>query len=131
MSQNGYEEKREYQRETISIPFIYSLDDGDSLSEGEWHEAVTVDIGPVLVGGIGFETEENFEPGQLVRVALFMDLKLKEIWEREEGNFPIIYKAHVLRTLEHDGRKRVALIFGGMVGGTEMAEAREAGPSES
>ena len=117
--ENEFKEKREYQRETVSIPFIYSLDDGPTLSDGEWKEAVTVDIGPVLVGGIGFETTETFQEGQPVRVALFMDLKLKEIWEREEGNFPIIYRAKVLRTIEKDGHRRVALVFGGMLGEPE------------
>jgi hypothetical protein len=115
MEQDFYE-KREYQRETVAIPFIYSADEGQNLSEGEWHEAVTVDIGPVLVGGIGFETEDDLNEGQSVRVALFMNLKLKGVWEREGGNFPIIYNAKVLRVSPLNGRRRIALIFGGLIG---------------
>lgn len=115
MNEN-YSEKREYEREQVSIPFIYTLDEGKSLSEGEWREASTVDIGPVLVGGIGFETDDDIQEGQSVRVALFMNLKLKNVWEREEGNFPIIYSAKVVRVVQLGDRRRVALVFGGMVG---------------
>jgi hypothetical protein len=120
MITTGYEEKREFTREDISIPFIYSLDKGNSLLEGEWKEAVTLDIGPVLVGGIGFNTtRDDFREGQAVRVALFMDLKIKEVWERERENFPIIYDAKVLRVTDRGDHKRVALVFGGMISGEE------------
>ena len=123
-SQAAEHEKREYQRERVNIPFIYSLDEGSSLSEGEWYEATTIDIGPVLVGGIGFETDKNLEPNQSVRVALFMDLHLKEIWERQGGSFPIIYNARVIRTEKVEDRNRVALIFGGLAAEPDL-EGRE------
>ncbi len=109
-------ERRRCERETIAVPFIYSLDEGSTLAEGEWREAVTIDIGPVFDGGLAFETKENLRVGQEVRVALFMDVKLKEIWEREEGGFPIIYQAKVMRVNRHGNLNRVALIFGGLVG---------------
>ncbi|HPA46135.1 MAG TPA: PilZ domain-containing protein [bacterium] len=120
MTTTGYEEKREFIREDVSIPFIYSLDEGNSLLDGEWREAVTLDIGPVLVGGIGFNTTlDDFQEGQPIRVALFMDLKLKEVWEREQENFPIIYNAKVLRVSDRGDHKRVALVFGGMISEVE------------
>ena len=119
-SQATEQEKREYQREKVNIPFIYSLDEGNSLSDGEWHEATTMDNGPVLVGGIGFETKDEFEEGQQVRVALFMDLQLKSIWERQGGSFPIIYNARVLRSENRGDCNRVALVFGGLAAEPDM-----------
>jgi hypothetical protein len=48
-----------------------------------------------------------------------MDLKIKEVWERERENFPIIYDAKVLRVTDRGDHKRVALVFGGMISGEE------------
>jgi len=106
-------ERRVYERETISIPFIYSLDEGTTLSEGEWRESVTVDIGPVLVGGLAFYTKDEIELNRKIRIALFMDLELKKVWEKEKEGFPVIYHGTVCRITNDEKGKKVAVIFEG------------------
>ncbi len=112
-------ERREYDREVACIPFIYSRDSGRSLSEGEWREAKTLDIGPVLVGGLGFETTEEFAIGDPMRVALFMDLHQKEVWVREQVGLPVIYHAKVMRIVDREGQRRVGVEFGGFADRTD------------
>ncbi|HOJ59899.1 MAG TPA: PilZ domain-containing protein [bacterium] len=105
-------ERRIFERENVAISIIYSLDDGVSMLEGEWFEAQTIDIGPVLVGGISFYTERKIEPGRPIRLALFMDLQLKESWSQESESFPI-YKGKVLRVSPHNRGYKVAVEFQG------------------
>lgn len=104
-------ERRIYEREQVNIPFIYSLDEGESLHDGEWNEATTVDIGPVLVGGLAFFTDQAIEVGQPVRIALFMDLNLKQAWEQDEVGFPVIYNGTVCRVQDTEQGRRVAVSF--------------------
>lgn len=104
-------ERRVFEREIVKIPFIYSLDEGDSFAQGEWKEAVTVDIGPVLVGGLAFFSEEEFAVGQKIRIALFMDLELKEIWQKEANEFPAIYHGNICRISHEGDQQRIAVIF--------------------
>ncbi len=33
------QERRVFERETVRIPFVYSLDEGNTLLEGVWKEA--------------------------------------------------------------------------------------------
>ncbi len=111
---NDFKERREFEREKACIPFVYSLDGGESLADGEWMEAETLDIGPVLVGGLGFESDDKFEIGQRLRVALFMNLRQREVWAREQNNFPIIYHAKVVRLFKsEEGKNVVGVVFGG------------------
>lgn len=115
MEQNSpYAEKREFEREKVTIPFVYSLDEGETLADGQWREAETVDIGPVLVGGLGFHSSEPLTLGQTLRVALFMDLYQRDIWAREKSNFPVIYQGKVVRAIcEKDGDYNIGVVFGG------------------
>lgn len=105
------EERRVFERENVKIPFIYTLDEGDSFLEGEWKEGVTVDIGPVLIGGLAFYSEDDFEVGDKIRIALFMDLELKKVWEKEPDGFPAIYNGKICRISQEDGNTKVAVIF--------------------
>lgn len=118
-------ERREYDREVACIPFIYSRDSGKSLSEGKWREAKTLDIGPVLVGGLGFETTEEFVIGDPMRVALFMDLQQKEVWVREQVGLPVIYHAKVMRIAEREGKQHIGVEFGGFADRAEDDELPE------
>lgn len=109
------EERRVFEREEVSIRFIYSLDSGSSLHEGEWKEAETLDIGPVLVGGLAFYSDdEAVQPDSKIRIALFMDLETKKVWEQEEDMFPVIYQGKVCRIInEDDGKRKIAIVFKG------------------
>lgn len=117
------QERRTFEREQVNIPFIFSLDEVDSISEGEWFEAQTVDIGPVLVGGLAFYTDRKVEPNSPIRIALFMDLELRKTWQPENENFPI-YKGTVCRIVPEDQGNRIAVMFKGF--GKRMEEFLEA-----
>ncbi|MFB3788065.1 MAG: PilZ domain-containing protein [bacterium] len=104
------EDRRVFERENVNISIIYSLDEGASLQDGEWFEAQTLDIGPILVGGISFYTEHRIEPDRPIRVALFMDLQLKDAWNQESEMFPI-YQGTVLRVIPHNRGYKVAVAF--------------------
>lgn len=108
------EERRLFEREDVQIPFIYSLDHGVSLGEGVWKEATTTDIGPVLVGGLAFYSEDTLEVGQYIRIALFMDLELKKIWEAERENFPVIYHGTIHRINRDEKGTLIAVLFKGL-----------------
>ncbi len=110
---NKNKERRVFERETVRIPFIYSLDEGESFDEGEWKEAMTEDIGPVLVGGLAFYTDDELQVDDTIRIALFMDLELKEMWCDEPEAFPAIYHGKVLRITNDDRGQRVAVVFRG------------------
>jgi len=107
-------ERRVFEREIINIPFIYSYDEGETLLEGEWKEGVTIDIGPVLIGGLAFYTEETVEVNRPIRIALFMDLELKRIWEKEREGFPVIYHGIVRRIFRDEKGQKVAVLFHGL-----------------
>ena len=109
------EDRRVFEREEVSIRFIYSLDSGSSLHEGEWNEAETVDIGPVLVGGLAFHSDDmDIQPDSKIRIALFMDLETKKVWEQEEDMFPVIYQGKVCRIIKGDeGQRKIAVVFKG------------------
>ncbi len=127
-------ERRVFDRELVNIPFIYSLDEGDSFQDGEWREGVTVDIGPVLVGGLAFYTEDkDLNVGDSIRLALFMDLELKKMWETERDGTPPIYYGKICR-ITNDGKgKKVAIVFRGLdqeeMEGEQMTD--EVTPSET
>jgi hypothetical protein len=106
------EERRSFEREAVKIPFIYSLDEVDSFEEGTWKEAVTLDIGPVLVGGLAFITDDSVEVNQKIRIALFMDLELRNVWMKDPSGSPAIYHGHVCRVEQtEDGKNKVAVLF--------------------
>jgi len=110
------DERRVFEREDVAIRFIYSLDPGTTLAEGEWQEGETVDIGPVLVGGMAFLTDNDaVQLDSKIRIALFMDLELKVVWEKEEDMFPVIYQGTVCRILpcDKEGFKKAAIMFKG------------------
>ncbi|MEW6238343.1 MAG: hypothetical protein AB1656_23405 [Candidatus Omnitrophota bacterium] len=107
------DERRIFERENVRIPFIYSLDEGASFNEGEWKEAVTVDIGPVLVGGLAFYTEDDVAIDDPIRIALFMDLSLKKVWQEESDEFPAIYHGNICRIEKDETGKKAAVIFRG------------------
>lgn len=109
------EERRVFERESVAIRFLYSLDSGSSLHEGEWKEAETVDIGPVLVGGLAFYSENmDIQADSKIRIALFMDLETKKVWEQEEDMFPVIYQGKVCRIFAGDeGQRKIAIVFKG------------------
>ncbi len=106
------EDRRVFERENVNISIIYSLDQGPSLLDGEWFEAQTIDVGPVVVGGVSFYTERKIEPHRPIRIALFMDLQLKESWSRETEMFPI-YQGIILRVHPYDRGYKVAVAFQG------------------
>ncbi len=109
------EERRVFERENVSIKFIYSLDAGSSLNEGNWYEAETVDIGPVLVGGMAFLSDNpDIHMDSDIRIALFMDLETKKVWEQEEDMFPVIYQGKVCRIIDGGaGERKIAVVFKG------------------
>jgi len=108
------EERRKFEREKVEISFIYSLDEGESLADGEWEEGVTDDIGPVLVGGMAFFSKKPLELNQEVRIALFMDKNLREVWMKEKEAFPSIYHGRVCRCEKHSpSNYRIAIEFKG------------------
>lgn len=109
------EERRVFEREAVAIRFIFSLDAGSSLHEGEWQEAETVDIGPVLVGGLAFLSDNpEIQTDSKIRIALFMDLETKKVWEQEEDMFPVIYQGKVCRIIDGgDGSRKIAVVFKG------------------
>ncbi len=107
------QDRRVFEREVVRIPFIYSLDKGNSFDEGEWKEATTEDIGPVLVGGLAFYTDEDILMDSDIRIALFMDLNLKKIWQEESDEFPAIYHGKVCRISHDENGKKVAVVFRG------------------
>lgn len=107
-------ERRIFEREEIHIPFIYSFDEGESLQCGEWFESVTLDIGPVLVGGLAFHCDRQCEIGQNIRLSLFMDMELKKTWEANPEEQPPIYHGKICRKLDDDGKCKVAVAFKGM-----------------
>jgi len=116
-------ERRTFEREMVNIPFIFSLEEGDSFTEGEWHESKTVDIGPVLVGGLAFESTLDIKPNDQIRIALFMDLELRKSWQPENETFPI-YKGSVCRITDGEGdEKRIGVVFKGF--GKKMEEFLE------
>ncbi len=118
-------ERRVFDREVVNIPFIYTLEPGDSFQEGEWKEAVTVDIGPVLVGGLAFYTDEEIEIGSSIRLALFMDLELKKMWENDRDGIPPIYDGKVCRVTSDEKGKKVAVVFRGLEREEEEEESSE------
>ena len=105
------EERRKFERETARIPFVYSLDPGNTHLEGEWKEAVTEDIGPVVVGGVAFYTEDDIQPGTPIRIALYMDLETLKAWDPASKDFPPIYHGEVLRVTEDEKGRKVAVVF--------------------
>jgi len=111
-------ERRVFERESVNLSFIFSVDEGKALTEGDWYEASTVDIGPVLVGGMAFQTDMLMEVGSHIRVALFMDLELKKAWENEPEGFPI-YKGTVCRVIPNKYGNHVAITFKGFEGNPE------------
>lgn len=104
-------ERRIFEREAVAIRFIYSLGEGNSLLEGDWSEAETVDMGPVLVGGLSFYSDDPIPPNTPIRIALFMDLELRKVWEKEQEGFPMIYHGTTCRLTEENGKHRVAIVF--------------------
>lgn len=106
-------ERRSFDRELVPIRFIYSTAGENAWSAGEWREAETIDIGPVLVGGLAFYTHEDFELNSPIRIALFMDLDLKRLWDRENEEFPVIYSGTIRRITPENGMKKVAVMFDG------------------
>lgn len=107
------QERRLFEREEARIPFIFSLDEVDSIGVGEWFEAETLDIGPVLVGGLAFISDMKLELNSPIRIALFMDLELRKTWQPENESFPV-YKGTICRiTPEENGINRVAVMFSG------------------
>lgn len=112
-------ERRTFEREEVNIPFIFSLDNVETIAEGEWHESHTIDIGPVLVGGLAFHTDMKIEPNASIRIALFMDLELRKTWKPGNESFPI-YKGTVCRITHTEEGKRVAVMFKGF--GRKMEE---------
>ncbi len=116
-------ERRTFERELVNIPFIFSLEEGEAFSDGEWYESKTVDIGPVLVGGLAFESSLDIKPNDQIRIALFMDLELRKSWQPENETFPI-YKGTVCRITDAEGEgKRIAVVFKGF--GKKMEEFLE------
>ncbi len=116
-AKTDYTEKRAFEREDVRIPFVYTRDEGKTLAEGVWVEAVTVDIGPVLVGGLSFETDVEMPIGDRLRVALFMDMKQRDVWARDPSNCPIVYDAEVVRFGKSEtGQYRVGVAFDGFAG---------------
>ncbi|RJP35332.1 MAG: PilZ domain-containing protein [Candidatus Omnitrophota bacterium] len=107
-------ERRIFDREIVNIPFIYSLEEGKTFLEGEWKEGITVDIGPVLVGGLAFYTDEELEIGNAIRLALFMDLELKKMWETERDGIPPIYEGRICRISTDEKGKKAAVVFRGL-----------------
>ncbi|MBI1389746.1 MAG: hypothetical protein GC154_15010 [bacterium] len=107
-------ERRVFEREEIRIPFIYSLDEGESLTQGEWKEAITLDIGPVLIGGLAFFSEKPYEIGQKMRLSLFMDLDLKNTLHDNPEEQPPIYHGAVCRIEPYENGHKVAVVFKGM-----------------
>ena len=105
------QERRIFERESVKIPFIYCMDNGQSFSGGDWKESITVDIGPVLVGGLAFYSTEEFNIGDKILIALFMDLELKKVWENEPEGFPAVYHGRVCRITEEEEGRRVAILF--------------------
>jgi hypothetical protein len=124
------EERRVFERENVQIPFIYSIEEGETFSDGEWKEAITVDIGPVLVGGLAFVSEEPFEIGDKIRIALFMDLELKKVWESEPDGFPAIYNGRVCRITDTEEGKKVAVLFRDMEEYSSLGEQEQASEGE-
>ena len=118
-SQYMNSERRTFEREEVNIPFIFTLDDVDTIAEGEWHEAHTIDIGPVLVGGLAFYTDLKIESSASIRIALFMDLELRKTWKPGNESFPI-YKGTVCRITNTDEGQRIAVMFKGF--GRKMEE---------
>ncbi|MDP8245543.1 MAG: PilZ domain-containing protein [Candidatus Hinthialibacter antarcticus] len=121
-------ERRIFEREEIRIPFIYSFDEGESLHSGEWFEAITLDIGPVLVGGLAFHCEQPCEMGKNIRLSLFMDMELMNTWKDNPEEHPPIYHGKICRITDDDGKQKLAVAFKGMeeldlgagaMGGTE------------
>ncbi|MGI6454843.1 MAG: PilZ domain-containing protein [bacterium] len=108
------DDRRSYEREQVRIPFIYSLDSGGTIFEGEWSEGVTWDIGPVLVGGMSFYNNHPVELNRTVRIVLFMDLNLLESWKEESEGFPAIYLGEICRVTPVDGRYHIAIRFTGL-----------------
>lgn len=109
----GGAERRVFEREDVRITFIYSLDPGETILQGEWYEAQTVDIGPVLVGGLAFYSKTPIEIGREIRIALFIDLELKRAWETDQEGFPPIYHGKVVRTEKDLNGHRIAVAFKG------------------
>ncbi len=107
-------ERRVFEREEIRIPFIYSFDEGESLQSGEWQEAITLDIGPVLVGGLAFHCEHPCEVDQKIRLSLFMDIELMKTWLSNPEEQPPIYHGKICRITDDDGKKKLAVAFKGM-----------------
>ncbi len=107
-------ERRIFDREIVNIPFIYSLEEGKTFLDGEWKEGITVDIGPVLVGGLAFYTDDELEIGSAIRLALFMDLELKKMWETERDGIPPIYEGRICRISTDEKGKKVAVVFRGL-----------------
>ncbi len=116
-------ERRTFEREQVNIPFIYCLDEVDSITSGEWFEAKTIDIGPVLVGGLAFHTDRPIEANSPIRIALFMDLELRKTWQPENESFPI-YKGTVCRITTDEIGQRIAVMFKGF--GQKMEEFLDA-----
>ncbi len=115
-------ERRTFEREQVTIPFIFSLDNVDRIGEGVWYEAQTIDIGPVLVGGLAFYSTMDLELNSPIRIALFMDLNLRNSWKSDSDDFPI-YKGTICRISEEENGKRVAVMFKGF--GRKMEEYLE------
>lgn len=106
-------ERRVFERDNVEIPFIFSPDEGDSFDQGAWQEAVTEDIGPVLLGGMAFYYDQPLEKGQQLRIALNMNLELRAIWLKDKETFPIVYLGTVCRVNEVNGQYRIAVVFEG------------------
>ncbi len=118
------DERRMFQREKVGITFIYSLDKGDSLSDGDWEEAVTDDIGPVLVGGMAFFSKMPLQVNQKIRIALFMDKHLREVWLKENEGFPAVYHGRVCRCEKYGvANYRIAVEFKGFENSVENISA--------
>lgn len=106
------QERRAFEREEVNIPFIFSLGDRTSIQDGEWFEAQTIDIGPVLVGGIAFYTSCPVAIGERVSIALFMDLEMKQLW-RDDSNQVPVYSGKILRVQQENAQYKVAVCFDG------------------
>ncbi|MFH1743599.1 MAG: PilZ domain-containing protein [bacterium] len=92
---NEQQERREFEREPIRVPFIYSMDEGGMLSDGQWFEALSDDICP---GGLAFVTDKKLTVGQLLRIVLFMSLREKDEWIRENKSCSTFHNAKVIRS---------------------------------
>ena len=98
------QERREFEREPIRVPFIYSLDKGETLSDGQWFEATSDDICP---GGLSFVTDKDLTIDQLLRIVLFVSLQEKEEWIRGDSPCSTFHNGKVIRSEARTDEHRI------------------------